>query len=154
MYPMHSQSAVIKLAIPCGDIISRLLPPPANLTPLSKSAPSKSRERRISRHDRVIPRRIVDDILDLGSRFEMNFSDWDRGSLLPLPPIWRKGERLGRGGGRGEKTGMGWTGGDGRGRVVHASTPHDAWLTRVARDPLCRGERWNKRKWDGKGIRV
>lgn len=39
----------------------------------------------------------------------MNFSDWDRGSLLPLPPIWRKGERLGRGGG-GEERKRGWDG--------------------------------------------
>lgn len=38
----------------------------------------------------------------------MNFSDWDRGSLLPLPPIWRKGERLGRGGGEERK--RGWDG--------------------------------------------
>lgn len=124
MYPMHSQSAVIKLAIPCGDIIS----PPRRFHPPSLRKPNPFCCESGGGEKGCISIEATSWIR--WTRTEsMNFSDRDRLFFL---------SSIGRGGG------------NRRGGVVHASAPHDAWLTRVARDPLCREEEWTKR--DGKGI--
>lgn len=121
MYPMHSQSAVIKLAIPCGDIISpprRFHPPSANLTPFVAKAGGGERMH--------FDRGNILDLLD-ADRIDEFFGSGP--TLLPLLDWAGRGEQEGRSGARVRAA---W-------RMTHA---------RCTRPPLSRGG-MNETGWKG-----